>query len=132
MFARMTVIQVNPERIDEGIEIYRKSVLPESKKQDGYCGACVLVDRAFGKAMSITFWRGEKYALATEENLYYQEQLVKFISFLAGPMIREAYEVSVFDFEPPGPFAGRRSLKKKPAAKTAAKKPPAARPKRKR
>jgi hypothetical protein len=130
MFSRMTVLQVSPERIDEGVEIYRTSVLPEARKQDGYRGACVLVDRALGRAISITFWRAEKDALANEENLYYQEQLVKFLSFLAGPMIREAYEVKVFDIHPP---AGRRSAsKKKPPVRTAAKRPAASRPKRKR
>ena len=130
MFSRMTILQVSPERIEEGVEIYRTSVLPEARKQDGYRGACVLVDRASGKAMSITFWRAEKDALANEENLYYQEQLVKFLSFLAGPMIREAYDVRVFDIQP---ASGRRStVKKTPPAKAAAKRPAPARPKRKR
>lgn len=129
MFSRMTVLQVSPERIDEGVEIYRTSVLPEARKQDGYRGACVLVDRASGKAMSITFWRSEKDALINEENLYYQEQLVKFLSFLAGPMIREAYEVKVFDIRA---LAGRRGSSKKTPPAKAAKRPAAARPKRKR
>lgn len=99
MFARMTIIQANPERIDEGIKIYRNSVVPEARKQKGFRGACLLVDRAGGKSISVTFWRTEKEAVANEESLYYQEQLVKFLSLLSGPMIREGYEVSVHCLE---------------------------------
>ena len=118
MFARMTILQVKPERIDDGIKIYRTSVVPEAKKQTGYRGACLLADRASGKSVSVTFWRNEKDAIANEENLYYQEQLVKFLSLLAGPMIREGYEVSVHCLETesgskPGPKTGKTPGPKK-------------------
>ena len=122
MFARMTILQVRPERIDEGIEIYRTSVVPESKKQKGYRGTCLLVDRVSGKSISVTFWKTEKDAIANEENLYYQEQLVKFLSLLAGPMIREGYEVSVHDLEAyagakPKPGTGKKKAVKKSGRK---------------
>ena len=117
MFARMTILQVKPERIDDGIKIYRTSVVPEAKKQKGYRGACLLVDRASGKSISVTFWRSEKNAVANEESLYYQEQLVKFLSLLAGPMIREGYEVSVHRLDTPAGSKPRPHPKKKPAAK---------------
>jgi len=117
MFARMTILQVKPERIDDGIKIYRTSVVPEAKKQKGFRGACLLADRASGKAISVTFWRNEKDAVANEESLYYQEQLVKFLSLLAGPMIREGYEVSVHRLDPPAGSKPRPRPKKKPPAK---------------
>ncbi|MCX6562480.1 MAG: hypothetical protein NTU60_02615 [Candidatus Aminicenantes bacterium] len=117
MFARMTILQVKPERIDDGIKIYRTSVVPEAKKQKGFRGACLLADRASGKSISVTFWRNEKDAVANEESLYYQEQLVKFLSLLAGPMIREGYEVSVHRLDTPAGSKPRPNPKKKPAAK---------------
>lgn len=117
MFARMTILQVKPERIDDGIKIYRTSVVPEAKKQKGFRGACLLADRASGKSISITFWRNEKDAVANEESLYYQEQLVKSLSLLAGPMIREGYEVSVYRLDTPAGSKPRPNPKKKPAAK---------------
>ena len=117
MFARMTILQVKPERIDDGIKIYRTSVVPEAKKQKGFRGACLLADRVSGKSISVTFWRNEKDAVANEESLYYQEQLVKFLSLLAGPMIREGYEVSVHRLDPPAGSKPRPHPKKKPAAK---------------
>ena len=95
MFARMTIVHFKPENVEEAISLYRKSVVPEAKKQKGYRGACFLIDKKLGKGISVTFWRNEGDAIANEENRYYQEQLVKFLSMFAGPPIREGYEVSV-------------------------------------
>jgi len=118
MFARITISQVKPEKIDDGVRIYRKSVVPEAKKQRGYQGACLLVDPKSGKNISVTFWRTEKDAIANEENLYYQEQLVKFLSMLAGPMIREGYEVRIHAMDP----QAKPKPKKKPRPKKKGKK----------
>jgi hypothetical protein len=111
----MTIIQVEPEKIDEAVKIYRKSVVPEAKKQKGYRGACLLIDPKSGKCISVTFWRNGRDAVANEESLYYQEQLVKFLNLLAGPMIREGYEVRVHSMEPqakPKPKKKARPKKK--------------------
>jgi len=118
MFARMTIIQVKPEKIVDGVRIYRKSVVPEAKKQKGYRGACLLVDPKSGKCVSVTFWRNERDAIANEENLYYQEQLVKFLNLLAGPMIREGYEVRVHSID----TQAKPKPKKKPRPKKKGKK----------
>jgi heme-degrading monooxygenase HmoA len=113
----MTIIQVEPEKIDDAVRIYRKSVVPEAKKQKGYRGACVLVDPKSGKCISVTFWRTEKDAIANEESLYYQEQLVKFLNLLAGPMIREGYEVRVHSMNPQAKPKPKKKPKSKPKKK---------------
>ena len=95
MYARLTFVQVKLDRIDEAIKLYKKSVIPAMKKQKGFTGAYLLVDRQAGKGIAIAFWKSEKLALANEENLYYQEQLVKFLDMFSGPPIKEGYEVSV-------------------------------------
>lgn len=97
MFARVTTLDIKPERIDEAIELYRKSVVPAAKKQKGFVATYFLTDRKSGKSLAVTFWKAEADALANEHNLYYQEQLVKFLDMLrtgTGP-IREGFEVSV-------------------------------------
>jgi len=95
MFARMTILQVVPENSDDAIKLFRKSVVPEAKKQKGYRGACLLTDQKSGKAIVVTFWRREADAAANEESRYYQEQLVKFLQYFSGPPMREGYTVSV-------------------------------------
>jgi hypothetical protein len=104
MYARITIIHVYPDRIDEAVELYRKSVIPDAKKQKGYRGDFLLIDRKTGKGNSITFWKSEKDAIANEDNLYYQEQLVKFLAFFQAPVnvVREGYEVVINTWGAPG------------------------------
>ena len=109
MYARITIIHVPPARIDEAVKLYRKSVIPDAKKQKGYRGEVLLLDRKTGKGNSITFWKSEKDAIANEENLFYQEQLVKFLVFFSAPPIREGYEVAINTWEAP---AKKKTTKK--------------------
>jgi len=95
MFARLTLVHIKQEKIDDCIEIYEKSVVPAARSQQGYKGAYLLVDRKTGKGISITLWKSEEDAISNEDNRYYQEQVLKFRIFFTKPPIREGYEVSV-------------------------------------
>jgi len=95
MYARITVLNMKPEKVEEAIEIYRKSVVPAAKSQKGFVELYLLSDIPTGKGMAITFWKSEKDALANEHNRYYQEQLAKFLDFYQTPPFREGYEVTV-------------------------------------
>lgn len=95
MFARLTIMQADVDRIDEGIEVYRDSVVPAAKSQKGFRGISLLVDRQTGKAISIGLWDSEEDAIANEKSRYYQEQVVKGVQFYTKPPIREGYEVVV-------------------------------------
>ena len=50
--ARATWVQLPPDRLDQGIEFYKASVLPDLEALDGFCSASLLVDRASGRAVS--------------------------------------------------------------------------------
>ena len=72
MFARVTFTQVDLNKFDETIGLYRDSVIPAAKSQKGYRGAYLLTDRKNGKGISITIWDNEEYAIANEQSGYYQ------------------------------------------------------------
>lgn len=59
MFARVTVTEFDPDRIDSGIESFNSQVVPTAKAQDGFKGALLLADRAGGRGMGITLWETE-------------------------------------------------------------------------
>ncbi len=94
MFARITSMNIKPERLEDAIAVYKKSVVPAAKSQKGFAAAYLLVDRETGKVLSITFWKSEQDALENERNRYYQEQIVKFLDMLQSGPIREGYEVA--------------------------------------
>lgn len=60
MFARVTVVQGAPDKVDAGIDSFNSQVLPAVKAVDGYKAGLLLVDRASGKAMGITLWESEE------------------------------------------------------------------------
>ena len=97
MFARLTTIHVKTERIDEAAKLFKESVVPAFKSQNGYRGDSFLVDRETGKCICISLWDSEEDALCNEQSHSYQEQLIKFMDFFTAPPIREGYEVIVKD-----------------------------------
>jgi len=113
MFARMTFLQVKPETIDEGVRIFRTSVFPAAKRQRGFRGACLLVDRGTGKGVAVTFWGSRKDLSATEENRHYQDQLLKGLHLYVGPPIREDYEVVIHNLGPAAKEPARRRVLRK-------------------
>ena len=59
MYARVTVVQGSPEKIEQGIDSFNTQVLPTAKGVDGYKAAFLLVDRETGKGIGITMWDSE-------------------------------------------------------------------------
>jgi hypothetical protein len=117
MFARMVFFQFKPENVGDAARLFRRSVIPGAKRQKGYRGACFLTGRKAGQVIAMTFWRNEKDALASEENLFFQEQLVKFMPYFANPPLRESGEVAVHAMVGPAqkkmPKTARRPAKRK-------------------
>jgi heme-degrading monooxygenase HmoA len=96
MHARLITSQYRLDKLDEGLQLYRESILPELKQLPGFKGVMGLVDRSKGKAISLTLWESEADLLASgESSAYMQASLAKFASlFTAAPVI-ETYEVGL-------------------------------------
>jgi heme-degrading monooxygenase HmoA len=95
MFARLTMVQIKVDKMDEAIKIYEDSVIPAAKLQKGFKGAYLLTDRDTGKGISCTLWDSKDDAIANEQSGYYQEQIAKFKDVFTAPPGQEGYEVSV-------------------------------------
>ena len=93
MFARTTSMQLKIAFIDDALKVYKNSIFPAAQSQKGLIEISLLLDRDSGKAVAITIWKTEEDAKANEESLYYQEQVIKFMSFYEVNPIREGYEV---------------------------------------
>lgn len=93
MFARTTTMQLKIAFIDDALEVYTNSIVPAAQAQKGFVELKFLLDRNSGKAIAIAFWETEEDARANEQSLYYQEQIVKLMSFYAYPPIKEGFEV---------------------------------------
>ncbi|MGD2295277.1 MAG: hypothetical protein PVF22_05520 [Candidatus Aminicenantes bacterium] len=93
MFTRLLRFQTNIKKIDEVATIFGENIIPLCKHQKGYLGAFFLCDRKTGDCLPMTLWETEKDMIETEESRFFQEQVVKLMSYFASPPIRESYEV---------------------------------------
>jgi heme-degrading monooxygenase HmoA len=95
MFARLTIVQVNPEKTNEVVKIYGDNVVPAAKSQKGYKGILLLTDPKTGKGISISLWESEQDAIMNDQSGYYQQQVGKFKDYFTKPPVQEGYEVSI-------------------------------------
>ncbi len=96
MHARVVTTQYQPGKVDEATQIFRESILPETRQQAGFQGVMALVDRSTDKFISISLWQTEADAQATgASSSYLQAQLAKAASLFAAAPVIETYEVVV-------------------------------------
>ena len=95
MFARLTIVQVKADKMDEVIKIYGDQVVPAAKSQKGYKGILLLTDRKTGKGISVALWESEQDAIANDKSGYYQQQVARFKDYFTKPPVQENYEVSI-------------------------------------
>jgi heme-degrading monooxygenase HmoA len=98
MIARATMAEVDAVRIPvgEAVELFRESVLPALREQDGFDGAYVLLSPE-GKALVLTLWSDDETAEAGLASGFYGEQVAKFMAVFGSGPGRETYEVVIAD-----------------------------------
>jgi heme-degrading monooxygenase HmoA len=97
MFVRLTIAPIKGGKMDDLAKIYKESIVPAAKAQEGYQGAYLLTNKETNKAISVTVWNSEKNAIANEESGYYKEQVAKAAPCFSGAPVREGYIISVSD-----------------------------------
>jgi quinol monooxygenase YgiN len=94
MYARVTTLQLQPGKLDEFLRFFQDSIAPAAAAQPGFSGITLMTDARLGKVVAFGLWDTEADLLASER-AYYQAKLGEVSGLLAGPPLREAYEVSV-------------------------------------
>ncbi len=97
MYARVLRFEVDADKIDRGIEVYEDGYVPEARQQEGFLEAMLLGDRKTGKGMTLSIWRSEEDARATEQSGFLQQVIAKFSGFFTRPPTIEGYEILVRD-----------------------------------
>ncbi len=97
MYARVTVVQGDPDRIDAGTKSYEENVLPAIQAVDGYKGSMFMADRSTGKGIGMSLWETEEARRAGGEAVAQARQTT--IEEMGGtiPPVDE-YDVLVSDF----------------------------------
>ena len=100
MIARVTLAEIDAVRmgVDDAVTVFRESVVPALREQDGYEGVYVLLSDE-GKVLALTFWESEEAADAgiAGSRSFYAEQIAKFVTLYRAPPGREMYNVVLAD-----------------------------------
>jgi len=94
-FARLTFVKLKPDvSLDDTRKIWDDSVIPASKEQKGFISSCLIVSEQRDEGVAVTLWESKDDALVGEESSYYQDQVKKFVPFLAAAPERKHYIVN--------------------------------------
>lgn len=100
MIARVTLAEIDALRmsVDGAVDLFRDSVVPALREQEGYEGVYVLLSDE-GKVLALTFWESEEAAEAgiAGSRSFYAEQVGKFVTLYRSPPGREMYDVVLAD-----------------------------------
>ena len=95
MHARVTTVQLQPDKVDDVISIYQNEVLPVIKAQPGNRGVYLFTDRSTGSGVSVTLWTSEAEATAYESGGTYHQLVNKLRALFIAPPTLANYDVPV-------------------------------------
>ncbi len=105
MHARVTTLEVPPDRMDDATRHVREQVLPQLSQMEGFKGFVALGSRQSGKLQGVAFWESEEALRATDQAVVGIREGAAEASggSVAGV---EEFEVSVFEAPSAGPVSG--------------------------
>ncbi len=105
MHARVTTLEVAPDRFDDATRFTQEQVLPQIQQMDGFKGFITLGDRQSGRVRGVAFWESEEALHATEDAA---SRIRGSVAEATGGTVAsvENCEVSVFEVPSAGPVSG--------------------------
>lgn len=86
--ARVHYRRIQPDKMDEAIRMFRETVVPAVRAQQGDAGGLILADRSAYKIIAMRMWTSEADRNASQP-------LGDIDSLTVGPTIRELYDVTL-------------------------------------
>ena len=98
MHARVTTLEVPPDRMDDATRHVQEQVLPRLSRMEGFEGFVALGSRQSGKLQGVAFWESEEALRATDEAV---APIREGAAESAGGTVAGVEEFEVFVFEAP-------------------------------
>ena len=93
MVARVTIIEVQPGKMDEVTGIWRDLMEQGAKPQTGFEDGWLLFDSNTSKCISMSLWETEGDLTAFETGDIYKQKLAEVAGLLVARPVAERYEV---------------------------------------
>jgi hypothetical protein len=95
MYARVTTLQIQSDRLDAAIHHFEETVAPGFKDLHGFVSAQLLIDRTARKAIVVMLWETLADLGASDANRQQQLANPSVAALLDGVPVVEVYEVAV-------------------------------------
>jgi hypothetical protein len=105
MHARVTTLEVPPDRMDDATRQVQEQVLPQLSQMEGFKGFIALGSSQSGKLLGVAFWENEEALRATDQAVV---PIREGAASAAGGTVAsvEEFEVRVFEAPSSGPVSG--------------------------
>jgi heme-degrading monooxygenase HmoA len=105
MHARVTTLEVPPDRMDDATRHVQEQVFPRLSQMEGFKGFVALGSRQSGKLQGVAFWESEEALRATDGAVV---PIREGAAEAAGGTVAgvEEFEVVVFEAPSAGPVSG--------------------------
>jgi hypothetical protein len=91
--ARSGAFQLDPDKLDEAIKQFESEQLPRYRKQSGYKGFSLMVNRESGKVIGISYWGSDEQLHASDDLGSEAREGIQQAGGGQGDIVREEYEV---------------------------------------
>jgi len=98
MHARVTTLELDPDRLDEAVAQLEEEDLPTFKAIDGFRGFTLLLDRKSGKIVATSYWATLEHMQASEDAMQAPRQRAAETGNARGEPEVERYEVALDTF----------------------------------
>lgn len=95
MYAGVTNLQVDTDKMDELQAFYRDTIVPPVGQQPGLQGVLLLTDRSTGNSISVGLWDTEAQAVAYRTGGMFQNNVAALGDMRKSSPARALYEVIV-------------------------------------
>jgi len=86
MYARVTLAELHPGKVDELLQFLRDNVVPAAQAQQGFKGLLLMTDENTNKGIAVGLWETVADLVASEaSDGYYTVQLARGTHFFAAP-----------------------------------------------
>ncbi len=101
MHSRVVRIKGDPAKANEGIQNWTQQILPQIKRQKGFAGVSLIVNRKAGEGLSVSYWQTEQAMKEARPQILPTGE--KVLATTGSRIIEEdEYEVAVLErFQPP-------------------------------
>lgn len=99
MHARHVTFRTKAGRAKDAVAIFENAALPLLRDQEGFQGACMLMDPTSGEGVIMILWKEAHHSRRLEAAGFYQQQIARFADVFVEPPRPVLFEVANWSFD---------------------------------